>query len=222
MHKSTWQEQNDGHLTLLIVGGASGVGKTSLLRAVDDLPQPISTGTLFKDHMSLASRDDVRRGDWTACEADVVENLKAVVWESVRDNRLAVVDTHFAAKVHGSNYRIGLDRVLVFEFAKAAFKAAIDEGMRLSARVALIECDPYELFRRRRLDTTRDREPLPSDCYNDLRANRVCARQYLAELARARNSLSLCGEERVRYTAILNADFDKAARGLHEMAFGRS
>ena len=55
-----------------IIGGASGVGKTSLLKLFSDFRQ-VNTGDLFKSSMSLLNRDEVRGGDWPEFEIEVTK-----------------------------------------------------------------------------------------------------------------------------------------------------
>src|SRR4051794_18441067 len=86
-------------LQLLIVGGASGVGKTTLLEY--NAVQRFNTGDLFKKHMSLSDRDIVRSGDWSLVEDAVAEELNGLIVQSLSAHGEAIVDTHFAAKILG-------------------------------------------------------------------------------------------------------------------------
>ncbi len=196
------------NLTVALIGGASGVGKTTLLDAVG-LSQ-FSTGTFFKQRMSLGSRDDVRKGDWSQYESEVAEDIAASILQVFNQNQSAIIDTHFAAKVNGKNYRIGLKRSLLFEIAKRCFEYGDNTCRSIYIYVILVDCDPYSLMDRRRLDKRRDRELIPSDCVNTLRQNRGFSSQYLTEMIRAHNKKQWEMNHKVRYFVVENKDLSTA------------
>lgn len=173
--------------TLGVVGGASGVGKTTLLEEVSWLSR-INTGDLFKKCMSIGSRDDIRASDWSRHEGQVADDISTFVRSHIGLSSGVVIDTHFAAKLNGGKYRIGLDRKLIFEIALAALSAAASKNIILKLKLVHIDSNPHDLLKRRRVDNSRRRELVPSDCVRALTRNRECAGQYLFEFARARNS----------------------------------
>ena len=127
-------------LTLAIVGGASGVGKSTLLGALDSTQQS-STGTLFKNRMTLATLDEVRSSHWPDYEEAVTEDLRSEVIETLARAESAVIDTHFAAKTPGGEYRIGLRADLLVQLGDgcigvvgAAWLFAIREGHSCAMR----------------------------------------------------------------------------------------
>jgi adenylate kinase len=167
-----------------IVGGASGVGKTSLLNEIDWVDR-VNTGDLFKRHMSVADRDEIRSGDWSLVEHLVAKDLSDRAITNLFGTRQTVIDTHFAAKLRGRHYRIGLHRNLIFSVARDILIAAAERGTTVKFRVVHIDSDPYSLLERRRRDTSRKRDLIPSDCVSALARNAACAGHYLHEVARA-------------------------------------
>lgn len=168
---------------IAVIGGAAGVGKTSLLACLDSWVQ-FSTGTLFKKHMSLASRDEIRNGDWSLFEGEVASELRDEVLRTLtQDGQNVAIDTHFAAKIYGRSYRIGLSEVHLRDFGRAIFQWAAERGSPFRADVILVTTDPVALLQRRRLDRSRSRELLPSDCVLGLRRNDQYAFKYYQELA---------------------------------------
>lgn len=202
------------NLTLAIVGGAAGVGKSTLLDELANVSR-FSTGTLFKKHMTLASRDDVRISDWSLYEDAVAQDLTDLVVSSLSNGEIAIIDTHFAAKLRGKLYRIGLKQQLLFNLGRAAFEYADSKGQSLSAKIVLINCGPHELLNRRRLDKSRNRELIPSDCYNGLRENKTLANQYLFELLRARGDSG--NQHEVKHYVVENNDLQVAADELKKI-----
>lgn len=201
---------------LLIVGGASGVGKTSVLQRLLGVQQ-ISTGTLFKGYMALQSRDAVRTVNWAMCEDAVAKDLVASVVGLLPDHPGAIIDTHFAAKIHDRSYRIGLSKPLIFRLGRELFRAADACGRRAWISVALVAVDSRSLLNRRRGDTTRDREFSPSDCVLSLRANSGCAAEYASEFWRA--ELAAYDEigQRVTSAVIENCNLDSAQDALEQI-----
>ncbi|GEM_PF-2137305 len=200
-------------MILAIVGGASGVGKTTLLGAIPGL-QIFNTGTFFTERIKLASRDDVRKSDWSIFEEEVLSDLSRSVLTSLDADKTIVIDTHFAAKIHGRQYRIGLKRNLIFLLGKDIFLCSEKNEKMMIVRVVLINTDPHSLLLRRRMDNTRDREIVPSDCLNDLLENRKCAGQYLSELIRAQRQICGSSASRVKYDVVENNDFYTAKNNL--------
>ena len=207
------------YFRLVFVGGASGVGKTTLLHAVPNI-QPLNTGSLFRDRMALASRDDVRKGDWAEYEEEVANDLLAMVIKSFTTSNLSVVDTHFAARIHNREYRIGLQRKLIYTLSKNIFSYSEYAGKLVYAIIVLIDCDVHMLLHRRRTDKNRNRELVPSDCFNDLRENRVLSRQYFSELLRAKNRIDSPRDHLVQYLVVENHDLKAATEMLHTIVSG--
>lgn len=127
-------------MILTIVGGASGVGKTSLLKQADLKAKRINTGTLFKKYMALNKRDDVRKGDWSIYEPKVMDDLSNFVLEFFQRGENVIIDTHFAAKIYGRNYRIGLKEKYLFNFGMFVFRKIKTDTL---IQVALITADPH-------------------------------------------------------------------------------
>lgn len=175
-------------MILSIIGGASGVGKTSLLRLFADIKQ-VNTGDLFKRAMSLENRDEIKSGDWSILEADVTTEMINIVSDAFQAGQDLIIDTHFAAKIYNKQYRIGLEEKYLIQFGKKIFKLCSDINRRIKVDVILISTNPYLLLTRRRLDKSRNRELIPSDCYNDLRCNDVYSYRYLSALRRTRKIL---------------------------------
>ncbi|MBU4332249.1 AAA family ATPase [Patescibacteria group bacterium] len=204
-------------MILTIVGGASGVGKTSLLKQTNSKAKQVNTGTLFKKHMTLEKRDDVRKNDWSVYEKDVINDLSNFVLKSFRHDENIIIDTHFAAKIYGRNYRIGLKEKLLFDFGTLVFK---EIKTNILIQVALITVDPHALLARRRLDESRDRELIPLDCYNDLRSNDVYSTRYSGEISRAFQKSGHIGENIVKYYRIENNDFKATLTNLKNILGG--
>jgi adenylate kinase len=190
--------------TLAIVGGASGVGKTTLLRGSTSLPI-INTGTLFKNAMDIANRDEIRSTDWSCFEEAVSDSLAEWILNALSESSEGlIVDTHFAAKLRGSKYRIGLRSGLLSRIASEVVRFANDKNLHLSFRIILIRCDPHSLLGRRRLDVTRQRELIPSDCYNDLRSNWSKSFDYNSAISRALRQIKGSDVHEVKYSLIDN------------------
>lgn len=192
---------------IAVIGGAAGVGKTSLLACLDSWVQ-VSTGTLFKKHMSLASRDEIRNGDWSLVEGEVAADLRDEVLRGlVQDGQNVAIDTHFAAKILGRSYRIGLREVHLRELGKTVFQWVAEHGSPFRADVILVTTDPAALLQRRRLDRSRSRELLPSDCVTGLRRNDQYAFKYYQEVAR---SVPDGAPIQVKYQVVRNDAFGDA------------
>ncbi|MBU4455392.1 hypothetical protein KJ586_02695 [Patescibacteria group bacterium] len=204
-------------MILTIVGGASGVGKTSLLKQTDSKAKQINTGTLFKKHMVLNKRDDVRKGDWSAYEPGVMNDLSNFVLISFQRGEDVIIDTHFAAKIYGKNYRIGLKEKYLFDFGMFVFNIIKTDTL---IQVVLITADPHALLNRRRLDKSRDRELVLSDCYNDLRSNDVYSTRYSREISRAFQKFGSTGRDNIRYHRVENNDFKAALINLKNILGG--
>jgi adenylate kinase len=204
--------------TVVIVGGASGVGKSSLLSCVSHIKQ-LSTGTYFKAEMSAASRDDIRKSDWTQFEKAVSAKLTEDVVDTLSSSVAVVVDTHFAAKVNNKTYRVGLHRQLVFEFAS---KILSDSRLDSSVIVFLlvhVQCEPQSLLKRRRLDISRNREVVPSDCIMALSRNRDSLFKYHSEILRATLAAGVSNSQ-VRMVQIENSDLTQAQSQFLEAFMG--
>ena len=204
-------------MILSIIGGASGVGKTSLLRLFANIKQ-VNTGDLFKQAMSLENRDEIRSGDWSILEKDVTANMIDIVSSALQSGQDLIIDTHFAAKIYNKQYRIGLKEKYLIQFGEKIFKLCSDIDVRIKIDVILISANPYLLLARRRLDKSRNRELVPSDCYNDLRCNDVYSYRYLSALRRAHkklgNSDQMC---KMKYHVIQNEKFDLSQKQLIEI-----
>ena len=174
-----------------IIGGASGVGKTSLLKLFSDFRQ-VNTGDLFKSSMSLLNRDEVRGGDWPEFEIEVTKKLIDIASESIRFDEDMIIDTHFAAKTHSKSYRIGLKEECLYQFGRSVIN--LIAGSEAIINVVLITTNPYLLLTRRRLDKYRNRELVPSDCYNDLRSNNAYFHRYSSAFRRAGKEASKDGK----------------------------
>lgn len=196
----------------MIVGGASGVGKTTLLER--NAVQRFNTGDLFKKHMALSDRDGVRSGDWSLVEDTVATDLKELILQSLCARGEAIVDTHFAAKILGRTYRIGMREDLLFDIGTGALQLAEANGVTLSLKVALVTCDPYELMKRRRLDKGRNREVVPADCFNALRQNLNQSTHYLSEIRRAGLRNAVNSAHTFKRVIIENADIQAAAEQI--------
>lgn len=183
-------------MAIIFIGGASGVGKTSLLRSVNDIEQ-INTGDLFKKEMTIGNRDDIKKGDWSIFEKEVAEAMSKIASISVKNNSDLIIDTHFAAKILNRNYRIGIKE----EFLQNFWLSVIDMiTEKMNIFIVLITTDPYSLLSRRRLDTSRKRELIASDCYNTLRSNDLYSYRYLSVLRKVMNT-------EARYESMVNSKF---------------
>ncbi len=198
-------------LKVIVVGGASGVGKSTVLSAADLGLGAINTGTLFKARMSIANRDQVRTADWSKFEEEVTLDLTRTTLGQLVENGKAVIDTHFAAKILGHDYRLGLKQSLLFDLARQFAQHAESADSSLELKVVLFDCDPHSLLERRRLDSSRKRELIPSDCYNALRENAVCSRRYVSEFRRALHDSAFTSIHRVSYIKIKNEAIGQAA-----------
>lgn len=194
---------------IAVIGGAAGVGKTCLLAGLGSWVQ-LSTGTLFKKHMSLSNRDEIRNGDWSLVESDVASDLRNGVLQALtQDGQNVAIDTHFAAKIHGRSYRIGLRELHLRDLGRAVFEWAVERGRPFRLDVVLVTTDPVALLQRRRLDRSRLRELLPSDCVTGLRRNEQYAFKYYQELAR---SVPAGAPIQVKYKVLRNDTFGDAVR----------
>lgn len=204
-------------MILSIIGGASGVGKTSLLRLFANIKQ-VNTGDLFKQAMSLESRDEIRSGDWSILEKDVTASMINIVSSALQAGQDLIIDTHFAAKIYNKQYRIGLEEKYLIQFGEKIFKLCSDIDVRIKIGVILISTNPYLLLARRRLDKSRNRELVPSDCYNDLRCNDVYSYRYLSALRRAHKNLGNSDQAcKMKYHVIQNEKFDLSQKQLIEI-----
>lgn len=193
------------------VGGASGVGKTTVLKGLPSIVQ-ISTGTLFKECMQLDNRDEIRNRDWTDYEDQVSDILIERAVECLGSHRPLVVDTHFAAKLAGRSYRIGLRPELLLSFWRVLFDVAHQAEARIEATIALVYCHPSELLKRRRLDTSRNREIVPSDCIAALSENQISSKDYLQQAFRAERESSNDSQHTIRYLLVENINLEAAVR----------
>lgn len=176
--------------SIYIIGGASGVGKTSLLKLFTSIKQ-INTGDLFKLSLSLENRDEIKRGDWSVLEGSVTAKIISIASDAIQNNQDLIIDTHFAAKIYNKQYRIGLKEEYLHQFGKSIIKLSMDANQRILFKIILITTNPYLLLMRRRLDDSRTRELIPSDCYNDLRCNDVYIYRYISALRRAEKVLGV-------------------------------
>jgi adenylate kinase len=159
--------------------------------------------------MAVPDRDSIRSGDWSKFENDVAGDLVHKAVESLSAAEDLVIDTHFAAKVNGSHYRIGLRHDLIFQIVQRACEFAANR-ITLRVLVVHIHSDPFALLARRRLDKERKRELVPSDCVTALSRNSVCAGQYHHEALRAVRAAkldprSVCAFHRVDNDDLLTA-----------------
>lgn len=192
-----------------VVGGASGVGKTTLLDSIASIDR-INTGDLFKQHMAITDRDEIRSTDWSKFEKPVADDLISVAMEKARTRRGLVIDTHFAAKLNGTEYRIGLSRGCLYRIATEVLLAAAMLQVRVLTSIVLVYSSPYDLLARRRMDPSRKRELAPADCIKALSRNNTCSTQYLFEFARAYKASDLSGREFVIMKRIENSNQDQA------------
>jgi len=199
---------------LSIVGGASGVGKTSLLRSFADIKQ-INTGDLFKSEMTLGNRDEIKKGNWTVFETSVTTNMIQATIESIQRKQDLIIDTHFGAKIYNREYRIGLKEEYLYQFGCSVLGSSVDN---ITIKVVLVTTDPFLLLTRRRMDQTRDRELVPSDCYNDLRNNDIYSLRYFSALRRAEGNLGLSkGSYVIEYHVVENVIFDSAQEQMNKV-----
>ena len=216
-------DRNKEQKAISIIGGAAGSGKTTLIEKCFDKFKfhQINTGSLFKSHMSLENRDYVRKGDWSVFEKNVTLDIIHLVDSFLQqDKKHIIIDTHFAAKIHGTKYRIGLKDNLIFSIGKVLFAQDYTYDGKLRINVILVTTDPYFLLQRRRLDKSRDRELIPSDCYNALRENEKCSVDYYSELSRAEKECFSKKINRVQYYVVENINFDDALRDLVKILEG--
>jgi len=199
---------------LSIVGGASGVGKTSLLRSFADIKQ-INTGDLFKSEMTLGNRDEIKKGNWAVFETSVTTNMIRATIKSIQSRQDLIIDTHFGAKIYNREYRIGLKEEYLYQFGYSVLDSLVDN---IIIKVVLVTTDPFLLLTRRRMDQTRDRELVPSDCYNDLRNNDIYSLRYFSALRRAESNLGLSrGSYIIEYHVVENITFDSAQEQMNKV-----
>ena len=201
---------------LLIVGGASGVGKSTVLKALSTHPQ-LNTGDFFKSAMKIADRDAIKSANWLDYQDTVTSALVENISDAFKKGSLTIIDTHFSAKAYGKSYRIGLRKDLIYKLGVHAFQQAEHHCCILNVIVALIFCDPYTLLERRRLDSVRRRELFPADCVTALRENNRCSVFYLHEMARARSDSSHDRLHSVRFLRIKNMDLRRARQTLRRV-----
>lgn len=207
-------------MILSIIGGAAGVGKTSLLRQFDNIKQ-INTGDLFKEAMLLENRDEIRNGDWSILEKDVMVSMINVVSDALRSGQDLIIDTHFAAKICNKRYRIGLEEKYLIRFGEMILKSSSDINRRIKISIILISTNPYLLLTRRRLDKSRNRELIPSDCYKDLRCNDIYSHRYLSSLRRSHKNLRINDKMyEIKHHVIQNEVFDLSQKQLIEIIKG--
>jgi adenylate kinase len=173
--------------TLIVVGGASGVGKTSVISPISET-KSFSTGDYFKSAMRLADRDKIRTLNWLDFQADVSETLSHDLKRHFQDHDSAVIDTHFAAKESNGRYVLGLSRPHLHILYRNVFGGVVERGGEVKTHFILIDCNPTQLLDRRRNDSSRDRELHPADCVRSISRNRTCFGQFLFEGARAKSA----------------------------------
>ena|ERR1700733_5452154 len=204
-------------MRVIIIGGASGVGKSSLLQQHSSIPQ-INTGTLFKERMKLVDRDTVRSTNWSDYEDVVAGDLAKSVVIALKAHRVALIDTHFAAKIKARSYRIGLGAPLLSRIAHEVFAFGDEAKEPIRVAVVLVRCGIHSLLRRRRLDKNRNRELLPSDCYKALLSNDRYFWDYYHGFLRA-SPLSDYG---TKCHVVENEDFQTAQGRLSEVVQGNT
>jgi adenylate kinase len=206
---------------LTFLGGASGVGKTYLLERAGDIIH-VSTGTLFKELMVLASRDDVRKTDWSHYEEQVQAELlfQILGLVSLGTERPIVIDTHFGAKISGRGYRIGMRSDLITSLATEIFETACGLATECRLSVVLVTTDAHSLLKRRRLDRSRSRELVASDCVKGLKANEGYSHDYFQSVLRAENMVYGNVRPRSSYYVCVNHDADAAAADLQKQLKG--
>ena len=199
-----------------IVGGASGVGKTTLLNSIDGIKR-VNTGDLFKHRMSVTSRDDIRSGDWSAFEPIVGSDLVNSVIEALPDQPGLIVDTHFAAKLLGNHYKVGLAHNMIRKFVVESIRASSSFNVEIRSLVVLIDAKPQDLLSRRRLDTSRKRELVPSDCVRSLTRNRQCSGQYFFEVASAFKDSAKSAKDLTGFHRLYNTDLASATTEIQKV-----
>lgn len=205
-------------MKLSFIGGASGVGKTSLLKAFSDVKQ-VNTGDEFKKFMTLSNRDEIRKGDWSIFEPEVTGSVINLISCAIKENKDLIIDTHFAAKIFARRYRIGLKEKYLYQIGQSIFSLDLRNVSEIS--IILIATDPLLLLTRRRLDKSRNRELIPSDCFNDLRSNDIYSSRYMAEIRRAAwDRFSNHPKAKIQYQIVKNDVLELAQNKLTNLLRG--
>ncbi|MDP2632130.1 MAG: hypothetical protein Q8P25_00200 [Candidatus Curtissbacteria bacterium] len=202
-------------MKLVFIGGASGVGKTSLLKAFLDIKQ-INTGDEFKRFMMLPGRDEIRNGDWSVFESEVTESLIDLISCAVKKGEDLIIDTHFAAKIFAKRYRIGLKEKYLYQIGQSIFSLDLENVSEILT--ILVATDPLLLLARRRLDRSRNRELIPSDCFNDLRNNDIYSSRYMASIRRAAwDRFNNQPKVKIQYEIVKNNVFEQAQNMIDKL-----
>jgi len=157
---------------LLFIGGAAGVGKTSVVSRVTELVASRShancvvrnTGTYFKNALEsigqpVAGRDEIRHARWKAVESTVAAQIVSEfhIFEEGSENLLFIVDTHFAVS-SPLGYMIGLGIKYIEAASASIFDSEITQKMeQYLAAVVLVETDLLSILQRRQVDLDRIR-----------------------------------------------------------------
>jgi len=186
-----------------IIGGASGVGKTSLVRDCVDKTKykVISTGDLFEsaanDVFGLSiDRDSLKHMNWKILEDYVVESLCNIA-ESI-DSSL-VVDTHYAV-LHSGEFIRGLGRHSIRKFGNSLKKSGYEK-----CDCILVEA-PYNEIKKRVASDSRKRDM--NILFDEIEANRKFADDYVSILSGYLPSKKIC---------ICNSDYEKAKEKLSDL-----
>jgi len=154
----------------IIVAGIPGVGKTTVLQELEKLSQEkkvslkiVNFGSvmnqLFKQKGRELHRDHMRRQDISLQSKIQLEAARSIR-KMARTNTL-IVDTHMFVRTNDGLWPGTPEKVL--------------EALGPDA-IILIEADPEEIAKRRKQDTTREREKsTPEDAQQDLEWSRYMA-----------------------------------------------
>ena len=154
----------------IIVAGIPGVGKTTVLQELEKLSQEkkvslkiINFGSvmnqLFKQKGRELHRDHMRRQDISLQSKIQLEAARSI--RKMARTKTLIVDTHMFVRTNDGLWPGTPEKVL--------------EALGPDA-IILIEADPEEIAKRRKQDTTREREKsTPEDAQQDLEWSRYMA-----------------------------------------------
>ncbi len=195
---------------VVIIGGAGGVGKTSIVHSLKQLYSVnssrsisiFSTGDYFSRLLCDSSnleRDQVKNIHWKKSEQKVITSIIKDV-HALPNSAIYVLDTHFAAN-SPAGYMMGLGIKQIEQLA-CEIKLVRNSKKSVLVAIVLIEADISDVMRRRSDDIERLREFSAMDIIGDLEQTRLYSLFYYQAF------VSELGSKSVEYLQINNENLD--------------
>lgn len=194
----------------IVIGGASGVGKTSVINFLIEKcagksninVSQFNTGSYFQKLLSRGAgkaieRDDIRNVNWRTLEFEVANHIVSDFFQ-IPPLSCYLLDTHYAAN-SPYGYMMGLGLKCLEQIVRSIYPDNPSEEDYYAA-IILIEADIAEVMERRKADIKRYREMSIIDIVRNLELSRVYSLEYYHIFA------DYLGSERVQYLQVLNED----------------